>query len=30
MAQKVIGDQSREVKELQDWLDRHPAQSTRK
>jgi uncharacterized protein (DUF305 family) len=30
MAQKVIGDQSREVKELQDWLDRHPAQAARK
>jgi uncharacterized protein (DUF305 family) len=30
MAQKVIGDQSREVKEFQDWLDRHPAQAARK
>lgn len=30
MAQKVIGDQSREVNELQGWLNRHPAQATRK
>ena len=30
MAQKVIGDRSREVNELQDWLNRHPAQAARR
>ena len=30
MAQKVIDDQTKEIKELQDWLGRHPPQAARK
>ncbi len=30
MAQKVIDDQSREIKELQDWLSRHPPQAAQR
>lgn len=30
MAQKVIDDQSKEIKDLQDWLSQHPAQAARK
>ncbi|HEY0834208.1 MAG TPA: DUF305 domain-containing protein [Azospirillum sp.] len=30
MAQKVIDDQTKEIKELQDWLGRHPPQAAQK
>jgi uncharacterized protein (DUF305 family) len=26
MAEKVVADQSKEIKQLDTWLDRHPAQ----
>lgn len=30
MARKVIDDQTKEIAELKAWLDRHPAEATRK